>query len=109
MILSIYLTLLFIAISMIVLGYWKEKPVVQIFGFSVLILLGAVLMNVQTPILTTGGIQYKTGTTIDASSMANIIATDTYDTYSNLTYGFLLTMTGLFLIGIVIFDPRVKF
>lgn len=117
MILTIYLTLLGISIATIALAYWKEKPFVQIFGYSLLLFLGAVLMNVHSPVPGTDGIQYITGenTTTTYTYAATVLTTtdeikqDNYATYTNQIYGFLLTITGIFLIGTIVFDPKVKF
>lgn len=109
MIIEIYAILTIISIALTAAGYYKQIPFMQIAGYSVFIILAIVLSGLPVALLDNNGIEYQTGSTINTTNPNLYTTTNIYQSYTNQTYGIILIMTGTFLIGTIILDPKVKF
>lgn len=109
MMLEVYFIIAALAISLIAIGFWKEKPFIYTVGFTFIFFLGIIMMNLSfIPGGTTAGIEYKTGLTITESGGSQTI-TYSYTTFSNRIIGFIIAFLGFGLFAFTLYDPRVKF
>lgn len=113
MILELYVTFLALSLTLLIIAYWKEKPILQILSYAILFATGLIMMNLSLPFTGTPGIQYKTGEnttyTYNGTDITATAQVNTYTTYTNHTYGFLISAAAALLIFLLLFDPKVKY
>lgn len=108
MILEIYLTLLFLCIVFIVIGYWRDIPFFYSAGFAILFFCGIEMMNLNLPFTGPQGIDYKTGSVItDAGSTHTVVYT--YANYTNHEFGFVISFMGFVLFILALLQRKVKY
>lgn len=97
MILSIYLTMIGIALLLTLIGFYTEKAYLTVTGYVFLMLLGLPLIS---------GIEYQNGSTITSAGATTTI-TPVYSTYQNTTIGIMFsTVFGLaFALTLLEFKP----